>query len=206
MASGVLDPSKLLSVVQDGLSVLIEQHKKHPVLKKIITSYLVEVQRLIDAIVGLHEAKNGNQPGWILDQIGAIVGAERNSSVDSDYLLWIKAKIAQNVSDGTYPDFERLSELTLGASSALRITEAYPAALHLETTTAISLGQLNSLKRVFGNAGMQSDGVRLQLVYQTSDHPFLFSDADNLSDNSVNAYSDADSPSVTAYGQLSGVL
>jgi hypothetical protein len=206
MASGVLDPSKLLTVVQDGLAVLIEQHKKHPVLKKITASYLAEVQILINAIVGLHEARIGTQPGWVLDQLGAIVGAERNSTVDSEYILWIRAKIAQNVSDGTYTDFERLAELTLGSVGALKITEAYPAALHLETTTAITQGELNSLKRVFGNAGMQSDGVRLQLVYQTSTHPFLFSNADSIANNSPNGFGDADSPSVTTYGQLSGVL
>lgn len=67
-------------------------------VEKLAVKNLRQTLEDIDSILDLNNAK-----GKTLDMYGERVGQPRGVANDTQYLLMIKAKIAQNLSNGTYP-------------------------------------------------------------------------------------------------------
>jgi len=63
--------------------------------------------------------------GITLDQYGDMVGMERGSLTDDQYLIMIKAKIMQNLSNGSYPSVLNALSISFGCSpSEINIKES----------------------------------------------------------------------------------
>lgn len=88
--------------VAQALDLLIAQYKGKLTMADILNSWTQQVQELEDAFFQLLEDRTlGTGVGVQLDVLGAIVGQERLSSDDDQYLLRIKARIKINISSGT---------------------------------------------------------------------------------------------------------
>lgn len=91
-----------------GLSLLIDQYQSLDKFKAYVGTFLSEIQELEDAIYtligkqGLTEIFPGEgvAEGVFLDNIGSLVGQPRNGYSDSDYLIFIQARLIANKSKG----------------------------------------------------------------------------------------------------------
>ena len=100
---------KINTHVIDGLNRLMEQYKGKPRIEGFYTSFLQQKQDLEDAIFALDAGRqlfdgtSSSSVGQQLDEIGLIVGIDRNGLSDAEYLLFIFGKVAENFSDTTIP-------------------------------------------------------------------------------------------------------
>lgn len=188
-------------ILETGIDLLLEQYRGKPVLEALITSYLKQVQLLIDAASDMHLARLvENATGPRLDEIGKLVGAKRTSADDNVYRLWVQAKILINKSSGTHTDFMLLAHY---AGTTGKVTDIHPATIRYETqqtTSAIVL----TLQRLI-REGIQAAGVGLAVIYRTVSDPLLPKNV-GASDVSANGLADSVSPGTLTYGKFSGVF
>lgn len=137
---------KITTHTQDALKRLLFQYKGSTNLRNMITILIGDqVQNLEDAIFSLYGRLDiDGSSGIQLDRIGTIVGQERLGLADAEYQLFIKAKIAVNVSEG---DAERIIstwKLMTGADQVV-LYEAFPAEVDLYTESSILTPSLEPL-------------------------------------------------------------
>jgi hypothetical protein len=149
--------------VASALSRLIEQFKGKPNFEASISAQAEPCQTVEAALQQLSMLPSvENAFGAQLDNLGAIVGEERQGATDGDYRLHIKARIAANRSSGTPEDLYTVFALIAPVGATYRIEECPPAALifHIltvQTSPALADYLLQFLARV------KAAGVRAQL-------------------------------------------
>ncbi len=104
-----IDPN----IVSDGLNLLPTQYTSSTNLKNVITGNLERVQLLENARVTLQNRTLENSVGTQLDNFGNDLNQPRNGMSDTDYRIRIKAKIAENNSEGTREEIIQVARLLL---------------------------------------------------------------------------------------------
>lgn len=101
--------------------------------------------------------------GKNLDQIGDIVGQQRNDLNDDDYRARLKGKVAVNTSNGHSDDIYRIWKAYSSATVVL-ITEVFPAGIQINTDTVPSGGNLPEVIKLIDDslgAGISLVGIIL---------------------------------------------
>lgn len=116
--------------VAEGTSLMMGQYRSKTTINNLFAAMLQSKQQIEDAIVTLRDgimligdAAKGQQ----LDNIGAIVGIERNGLDDTQYRVLIYAKIAENRGDAT---LQTVLSLALQLFDTDALFEASPQSIH----------------------------------------------------------------------------
>lgn len=154
--------TKIDDHVEQGLALLLGQHKGKPRIAALLTVYLRRVQELEDAIWDvLVKRLIDSATGVELAKIGRTVGQVNEAAWDDDtYRLFIKARIRANKSNGHGDDV--IDVLTLVEAADFVLREYYPATMFVDfdTMPAASPFILVELAR-----RAKAAGVRLQVLY-----------------------------------------
>ena len=142
---------------------LLEQYKGKPLIEGLSDSLVQQIQDLEDVFQALSiERTVDNAVGEQLDQIGAIVGIERELGMnDEDYRLEVKAKIVQNLNQGTPEEIIAAAKFFIGATFAWYL-EVYPAAVDILTSTPIDPTRVVKIRaklKSFLPAGVSLDTI-----------------------------------------------
>lgn len=123
--------------VSQALARRIEQFKDKARLASLLTSYVEGVQGAEDALFQILDDTNlDTAEGQQLDNIGQLVGEERQGRNDLQYSTAIRARILLNTSEGTIEDIVGLiGALQPGLSTF--VYEYYPAAFIAMIVTPI---------------------------------------------------------------------
>lgn len=186
---------------------LLDQFKNKPKLVGLLRSYLKEIQKIEDAaweVLYYRTILNGF--GIVLDRIGKIVGRPRNSLIDSDYKIALRAQIRINRSSGTPEDIISVAVLSLPVGFGFLYHETYPAAIIASIPQQVTFNILV----LFQNLTLcKLGGVRIQLEY-TTDPPgewFLWAPNNVAVTDTAHGWADIDRGSgINAGGRLSSVL
>lgn len=124
--------------LDDALARLLEQYKKAPRLKSILTGLGKEIQQTEDAFTSITAARAINTAeGLNLDKLGAIVGAERPDGVsDRVYRVIIYGSASANVSQGETENVITTYKLLTQASD-VRLYEEFPAGISVFSNGAL---------------------------------------------------------------------
>lgn len=120
--------------VEDGLSKFIELFKDRPNFANYLTSFLLEIQEIEDAINAMHGITLMTATGNQLDQYGALVNTPRDSRDDADYLVAILVAILLRSSSGTMEEVLTIID-TLTGGLVTETTEYYPASFIMQIIT-----------------------------------------------------------------------
>jgi len=131
--------TKITTHNQDALNRLLYQYRDSEKLKGFITAlYGTQVQELEDAAWQLLTRLNiDSSEGVQLDHIGKIVGQSRQSMADDRYRIWIKAKIAQNISEGDIEQIISIWRLFNSEATTVQLIENFPAEIAIYSDIAL---------------------------------------------------------------------
>jgi hypothetical protein len=139
----------------------LEQYKNKVRLNGMLAAFIEQIQDIENVIQDL-ENKVGvdTAEGIQQDRNGVIVGIERAAGQsDEDYLLAIKAKIIQNLNQGTPEEIIAAAKFFIG-STLVWYLEVYPAAVDIFSTTTIpeeSRAKIRAQLQKFLPAGVSLD-------------------------------------------------
>lgn len=144
--------------VAEGLGMLVTQYKRKPNLEAYLTTFLTQVQEIEAAlfdILAILESLD-TQTGEQLDLIGRIVGQPREGRDDATYLLWIKARMLVNFSNGTADDLMAIVSMLAGVGKVVKYTSEFPAAqiLHVDSVLATGGEAIAALLQQARSAGV----------------------------------------------------
>lgn len=155
--------------VSTGLLRLIEQFKNKPTLSSLISSYLVGVQRLEDALYSLLAERNiWTATGTQLDGLGLIVGAERGGDNDDEFRERILVTVLINASHGSPEDIIGIFYSLTNAE--IELSEFQPAAISVYLKTPLDSADNFAQARRFAGYLERSKpaGVSAKLYFQGS--------------------------------------
>jgi hypothetical protein len=155
--------------VADGTSHVISQYKGKPKFLLRLACYLNSLQHIEDQLPLIHDAFRPDLAvGFRLDWVGAKVGQPRTGSTDSDYRLFIKARIRSNRSEGKIADLRAIMTLLVSAHTY------YEGALSvvLETPDQLTTEQASIIQVLLQRAA--GAGIKVSLVSSTSAQDFTF--------------------------------
>lgn len=161
----------------DALARLLYQYKNSSNLQGLITGLFgTQVQELEDALWPLFDRLNiDTQEGTQLDGIGSIVGQTRMGLSDDLYRIWLKAKIAKNVSEGDIERVISIWQLFNPDATTIEIREAYPAEVDIYSNAALTVdsGYFDSIFIFMQQVVVAGVAVGYVAVFD-SDNPFGF--------------------------------
>lgn len=155
----------------DALGRLLEQFKDKADLAALLGTWVAEVQEIEDALVDIGEQRglDTTVAGQVLDDLGTLLGRERNGRLDEPYRARLRAQVAVNVSSGTTEDViagllaqEQVPQVINEGHAAFRVELADPPAGDDEVDAIVELV-----------AATKAAGVRVLLTYPDGDGPFL---------------------------------
>jgi len=155
--------------VQDALNRLLEQYKNRPRIAGFYTSFVQQIQDIEDTTFALDSGRQiwdgSTTPaiGAQLDLIGQIVGISRNGLPDSEYILFIFGKIAENFSDDTVEAVLSVIQYLFQAQETL-IEEIFPAGLYINVLNPAIPSNLFPLAKSLVQSAM---GAGINLVIST---------------------------------------
>jgi len=162
----------------EALATFLEQFKGQAILSALLSSYVAQVQELeavfFDVLASRTiDAAEGDQ----LDLLGALVGQPREGRSDSDYRIWIKARIRVNLSSGTSNDILATIDAILSSTGRAEITETPPAAMLVTVSDALG-GTPADVAELISQA--RGAGIDCNLVYTllADSATFTFSSGD----------------------------
>jgi len=126
---------RVLTHKDDALDNLIAQFQNSSNLKKLLCSYMTQVQELEEAINFILDKFNLDcATNDQLDILGRIVNEFRQGQTDDEFRTAIRAKIAANTSDGTIEDLITIGRAALNQQGTISITEIFPGAAFVSIT------------------------------------------------------------------------
>lgn len=185
--------TKITDHVEQAESRVITQYKDSPNIKAIIEIYAKQVQELENAIFDMIDQRTLNgSVGFQLDQLGTILGQPRQGLNDDDYRLRLKAKIAENVSEGTPNEMIEIFKI-LVATDDVEYLEVFPASFKLTVNDLIDpISSPSEINNAIRNS--KPAGVGFSLVMSMSP-AFEFTD-DPSTPDLVDGFSDLSFPGV----------
>lgn len=161
--------------VADGLARLTQRWRGLPAVEALLSSHLVEVQEIEDALWSILALTLETATGAHLDQIGALLGEPRVTLGDTKYQLVMQARILANRSSGTLPELAEILRLFAGVGYTL--DEVFPAGVLATLENFSSTLPSERMGSVLRRA--VAGGVGMQLVVPASTEvPFRFASAD----------------------------
>lgn len=168
------------SHVEQALANRIEQFKTKIRFANLLSSYVFEVQDIEDALFQILDDTNlDTAEGQQLDNIGEIVGEERQGRNDLQYATAIRARILLNTSEATIEDVILLiGALQPGLTTF--VYEYFPAAFIAMIATPIDpnvvdidqIATIVASGRLVGVRGLVSFGVVGSKQFDTSGSGF----------------------------------
>ena len=150
------------NIVKDGKSILITQYEDSINLNNLLQVFLEEIQKFEIIVHTLYLNRTLNLSiGVQLDYVGGIVGQLRNGISDELYRVRIKAKIAENNSEGTRAEILSMAKILFPDSSFL-ISEKKAEYIITIINEVPYTGDWNEIKSSFLNATVSGVGVVLQ--------------------------------------------
>lgn len=120
--------------LEEGLGRLTDVFRNAPNIRKLLSSYLKQVQLFEDALFAVASITLGTAVGDQLDQYGALLKTPRDNRDDEDYLTALRVEILLRSSSGTIEEIiEILNVLTGGLNTDLQ--EFYPASFIMDILT-----------------------------------------------------------------------
>lgn len=160
--------------VEKALDRILEQYKNKSKVRGLITAIVKPLQGIEDAAQPLLTLRHVNTAvGAQLDGVGQIVGLARElEQDDEDYRALIKAKIVQNLNNGTPEEVIAAAKFFLNTTE-IWFTENYPAEVDIQTTEEIEESLRPKLRKVLEK--FLPSGVALGIFGQYDvERPFLF--------------------------------
>ena len=114
----------------DAVAELIGQYQGRPRIEAILRALVRQFQDIEDAAwdcfvqIALDAAV-----GAELDMIGKVVGQKRQGYDDTNYRVFLSARIKTNRSDGKFATLSAIAKLLLGASTTIAYREYQPSAI-----------------------------------------------------------------------------
>jgi len=161
-----LDPN----IVEDGLSLLPTQYNSSEKLHKLITGNLERVQLLENARVTLQNRSLDNSVGQQLDNFGLDLDTPRNGLSDDEYRVRIKAKIAENNSEGTREEIIAVAILLIPSADVVINTGNVSYTINFATDSQYS-GNWTDIVNAITNSTCSGIEVNVQESKKT---PFGF--------------------------------
>lgn len=121
--------TEITNHTQQALNRLMEQYRDLPRMTGVITALVDQIQDLEDAVFSLDQGRQLMfAVGQQLDNIGIIIGLQRNGLSDMEYLIFLLGTIAENYSDTTIETILGIVQSLFG-SSTVTLQELFPAAV-----------------------------------------------------------------------------
>lgn len=160
---------------------LLEQYKNKPRIAGMFEATIQQIQDLEDAFNALSQETIDTAVGVQLDRLGEIVGLARETGQsDDDYRIDLKAKIVQNLNQGTPEEVIAAAKFFIGASFVWYL-EVYPAAVDIMSSTPIDpalVAKIRSKLKGFLPAGVSLD----VLGFFPEEDAFRFNEAPGFGD------------------------
>jgi hypothetical protein len=103
---------KITNHVQHALAQLLQQYQGRPNITGLFTAIVQHVQKLENALYPLDQYRQLlSAYGQQLDNLGEVIGLQRNGLPDNQYLVLLLGTIAENNSDGTAPTLLTIIQL-----------------------------------------------------------------------------------------------
>jgi hypothetical protein len=174
----------------EAVATFLQQFKGKAKLAALLASYVDQVQQLeavlFDVLASRAiDAAEGDQ----LDLLGDLVGQDREGRSDSDYRIWIKARIRVNLSSGTGNDIIATVGAILGTAGRVTITELPPAAMRVDVSNALG-GTPADVAELISQA--RGAGIDCNLVYTLAADAatFTFSSGDTEEASAAQGWAD----------------
>jgi len=163
--------SKKTDQVAEGLATLIQQYRNKPKIAAFLTAYLEQIQDLENVYFDLIiERTIDNAVGVQLDGLGAIVGEDREGRSDTDFRLWIRARIQANRSNGYVNELIAIT-LLVTTDNTVWISQYPPASMHI-TIGGVLDEDPDQIALLLN--GAIAAGVGGAIIYQGNNNPFQF--------------------------------
>lgn len=96
--------TKITTHVQDALNRLLQQYQGRPNITALLTALVTQIQDLENAMYPIDQYRQlYSAYGQQLDNLGEVIGLERNGLTDNEYFVLFLGTIAENNSDTTAP-------------------------------------------------------------------------------------------------------
>lgn len=188
------DITQITTYEDDAVERVLAQFKDSTVFQALIRSYVAQVQIAENQLFPLIAARSFDAAtGHRLDGLGQIVGEPRNGKSDDTYRIFLRARMAVNLSQGTIGDlFKVLQALENNANENIVYNEIYPAAAEIRLLDEIQVGS----KALLYNRFLQETrpaAVRLIYIWypQSPDESFTFSSTSSSETDSSLGFGDA---------------
>jgi hypothetical protein len=162
----------ILDMVQRGLGRLIERWKDDPVLTALVRMALSRFQEAENAAQQVATLRGiDTASGQQLDNLGALVGQQRQGMSDADYRLRIRARLLINRSSGTTPELIAVFELLAPPGAVIAIRNESPATV-VAAVDGAAVPNAPELNAVLQTA--KAGGVRAILESSPADGSGMF--------------------------------
>ena len=149
--------------VKDALGRLVESLKEKPRIEGLLKALVSRTKELENQLFGLYEGTRLEQAeGAQLDQIGELVGQEREGVTDSVYRTRIRARVAANRSRGRFYDILRVLK-TLEPDAFIHLSE-FPPASFLAVFEGVTVSEEDAAIYAEFLKMSRSAGVNAQLL------------------------------------------
>jgi hypothetical protein len=166
----------------EAIARLIQQYKDKPRIEAFINALSARVQDLEDTLYDiLVESAIANATGTQLDDIGDIVGQQRQGMLDAEYRTFVRARVKANRSSGRLEELIEILKLildgqTVPPTSSILTRDAYPASVVIEATGVVSNTLI--IWRDFLNRA-KAAGIRLGFISNSEeDDAFIADDSE----------------------------
>lgn len=191
--------TKIDSYVADGLNRLLQQYRGKSKIEGFYTAFLQQFQALEDGaypVAAGREIWNGiGTPaiGEQLDNIGVLVGIDRNGLSDEEYILFIFGKIAQNNSETTITDVLNVVGYLFQAPTVI-IQEIFPAGVAIEIVGTPIAPRLYPIAKQLIKASL---GAGIELIFAAvTPAPYAFRFAYPGVNGALEGFGDLLNPSI----------
>jgi hypothetical protein len=150
----------------DAVAELIGQYQGRPRIEAILRALVRQFQDIEDAAwdVFVQSALDFARDNE-LDIIGDIVGQKRQGSPDSDYRVFVKARIKTNRSNGRMSTLIAIAKLLLGQSTVVKYREYYPSSIMM-SADGVTINSFIAWRDFLHKA--KGAAKRIQFIYSTS--------------------------------------
>ena len=150
--------------------MLYQFEENSPLLNNFNLAFLAESNSLEDLFQQLMDERSLETATNVqLDQIGWLVGEDRNNRSDTEYRLAIKVRIAVNTSSGTVNDIIQVIQLLYGESVDVIITRTASATISLFLGIDQPTTDLKPLLQKTIAAGVEIDSI----IYASDRQPWI---------------------------------
>ncbi|MEW5804676.1 MAG: DUF2612 domain-containing protein [bacterium] len=184
--------TKITTHNTDALARLLYQYRNSTMLHSLMAALFgTQVQEIEDALWALFGLLDiDHSEGIQLDKIGTIVGHARLGMSDALYRIWLKAKIAQNVSEGDIERVISVWQLFVPGATKIHVVENFPAEVILYSNASPDPAYesliISSMQKVVGA------GIKFGWMYMFNPaNAFQF-----LGDTGGGGFGDLDNPNI----------